>query len=99
MGKFTFQTTVIGKVFVPSLGVEVQGSCNETDGSQWISFTWGKNNVRMNFDPADKDSWTFTDLVASLSMDDLDNATAAGVYFIGDINMTLSTLDHKCMRM
>ncbi|KAK8391050.1 hypothetical protein O3P69_017007 [Scylla paramamosain] len=74
----TDNTTVIGKVFVPSLGVDVSGSCNETDGSQWISFTWGKNVVQMNFDPADKDSWTFTDLTASLSMDDLDNATAAG---------------------
>lgn len=72
-------TTVVGKVYVPSLGVTVDGSCNASDGSQYISLTWGKNVVQMNFNPADKDSWTFTDLTATLSMDDLDNATATGM--------------------
>lgn len=82
MGILIFQTTVIGKVFVPSLGVDVTGSCNDS-GSQYISFTWGKNVVQMNFSPADKDSWTFTDLTATLSMADLDNATESGVYSTG----------------
>ena len=80
----TFQTTVISQVFVPDIGVIVDGSCNGTDGEQWISFSWGMNTARMNFDLADKDSWTFTDLVASLDMDDTDNfvnATDAGRYY------------------
>lgn len=68
-------------MFVPSLGVDVEGSCNSSDGSQYISLSWGNNSVQMNFETADKDSWTVKDLSASLYMggDDFVNATEAGM--------------------
>lgn len=67
-------------MFVPSLGVTVDGSCDTEN--QYISFSWDKNNsVQMNFKLADKDAWMFTNLTAMLLMDDdsFPNATDYGV--------------------
>lgn len=78
---FYFQKTAVSSVFVPSLGVKVDGTCNSTNGThQYITLSWGKNSVQLNFDTGDKDSWTFTSLNASLYIDDDDfaNATVAG---------------------
>lgn len=78
-----FQKTAVKSVFVPSSGVTVDGSCNTTEGDQFISFSWDEknNNVQMNFATGDKDAWMFTTLTASLLMDNdsFANATDAGV--------------------
>lgn len=76
-----FQKTEVVTVTVPEHGGAVTGSCNTTDGEQFIEITWGAVNAtsstKMTFNRT-KDSWSLIDFTASLFMDK--NFVNASIY-------------------
>lgn len=69
-------------VTVPEHGAAVTGSCNGTEGEQYIEITWGPVNetssTRMTFNRT-KDTWSLIDFTATVFMGkNFVNATVYG---------------------
>lgn len=79
-----FQKTAVVTVTVPEHGGTVTGTCNGTEGEQYIEITWGAVNetssTRMTFNRT-KDSWSLIDFTATVFMGkNFVNSTIYGKY-------------------
>lgn len=89
--------TEVVTVKVPEHGGDVSGTCNGTEGEQYITISWGAANqtssTRMTFNRT-KDSWTLINFGASLFLDKaFINATIYGDTLDMELDYNFSPLE------